>query len=45
MMDVKMMHMNALLTNRFFSNLAINPSCEKYRQAYEDCLNFGRLRA
>ena len=45
MMDVKMIHMNALLTNRIFSNLDINPSCQKYQQAYENSLNFGRLRA
>lgn len=45
MMDIKMQHMNALITNRIFSNLAIDPSCEKYQQTYEDCLNFGRLRA
>lgn len=43
--DVKMMHMNALLTNRIFSNLNIDPSCKKYQHAYENSLNFGRLRA
>ena len=45
MADIKIRHMNALLTNRIFSNLAINPNCEKYQQVYEDCLTFGRLRA
>ena len=45
MTDVKMMHMNELITHRIFSNLDINPSCEKYQQAYENSLNFGRLRA
>lgn len=30
MMDVKMMHMNELLTHKIFSNLAIDASCEKY---------------
>ncbi len=45
MADIKMMHMNELITHRIFSNLAIDPSCKKYQQAYEDCLNFGRLRA
>ena len=45
MADIKMRHMNELLTNRIFSNLAIEPSCEKYQQAYENSLTFGRLRA
>jgi hypothetical protein len=45
MMDIKMQHMNALIANRIFSNLEIDPSCEKYQQVYEECLNFGRLRA
>ena len=45
MMDVKMMHMNELITHRIFFNLDINPSCKKYQQAYENSLNFGRLRA
>ena len=45
MMDVKMRQMNKLITNLIFSNLAIDPSCKKYQTAYEQCLNFGRLRA
>jgi hypothetical protein len=45
MADIKMMHMNELITKRIFSNLDIDPSCKKYQQAYEDCLNFGRYRA
>ena len=45
MADIKMRHMNELLTDRIFSNLAIDPSCEKYQQAYENSINFGRLRA
>ena len=45
MADVKMIHMNELITNRIFSILAIDPSSEKYKQPYEDCLNFARYRA
>jgi hypothetical protein len=45
MMDVKMIHMNELITDRIFYNLDIDPSCEKYQRAYENSINFGRLRA
>ncbi|MEI6950856.1 transposase [Paraflavisolibacter sp. H34] len=45
MADVKMIHMNELIANRIFSILDVDPSSEKYQQAYENCLNFGRLRA
>jgi hypothetical protein len=45
MMDVKMRGMNELIAKRVFSILDIDPSCEKYHHAYQDCLNFGRLRA
>jgi hypothetical protein len=45
MMDIKMQHMNELLTKRIFHNLDIDPSCEKIKPLYEECLNFGRLRA
>jgi hypothetical protein len=45
MADVKMIHLNELITNRIFSILDIDPGCEKYKQPYEDCLNFARYRA
>lgn len=45
MADVKMMHMNKLITNRIFDTLALDPSEQKIKQLYDDCLNFGRLRA
>lgn len=45
MSDIKMYHMNQLITNRIFSNLEIDLSCKKIRAIYEECLNFGRLRA
>lgn len=44
MADVKMMHMNRLLTNRIFDNLNLKLSDKKIKHLYEDCLNFGRLR-
>jgi hypothetical protein len=45
MAEVKMLHMNELITNRIFSILDVDPSSEKFQQAFESCLNFGRLRA
>ncbi|MEI6950670.1 hypothetical protein V9K67_26030 [Paraflavisolibacter sp. H34] len=45
MADIKMIHMNELIANRIFSILDLDPSCEKYQQAFENCLSFGRLRA
>jgi hypothetical protein len=43
--DVKMMHMNKLLTQRIFDNLDLDLSERKIKHLYDDCLNFGRLRA
>ncbi len=45
MADIKMMHMNQLITKRIFSNLALNLNCRKIKRIYNQCLNFGRLRA
>jgi Transposase DDE domain len=45
MADIKMQQMNELFAQRIFHNLDINLNCEKYQQAYENALNFGRLRA
>jgi hypothetical protein len=45
MADIKMLHMNQLITKRIFSNLAIDLSCRKIKRIYNKCLNFGRLRA
>ena len=45
MADIKMMHMNQLITKRIFSNLALDLSCRKIKRIYDQCLNFGRLRA
>ncbi|MBA2761023.1 MAG: transposase [Segetibacter sp.] len=45
MADIKMWHMNQLITKRIFSNLDVDLSCEKIKRIYNQCLNFGRLRA
>ena len=45
MADIKMLHMNQLITKRIFSNLALDLSCKKIKNIYNQCLNFGRLRA
>ncbi|MBA4140195.1 MAG: transposase [Segetibacter sp.] len=45
MADIKMLHMNQLITKRIFSNLALDLSCKKIKRIYNQCLNFGRLRA
>lgn len=45
MLDVKMLHMNQLITNRIFINLDLDLSVKKIKRIYEQSLNFGRLRA
>jgi Transposase DDE domain. len=45
MADIKMLHMNHLITKRIFSNLAVDMNCRKIKRIYNQCLNFGRLRA
>ena len=45
MADIKMWHMNQLITNRIFENLDVDLSEKKIKQLYQECLNFGRLRA
>lgn len=45
MADIKIQHMNQLITNRIFTNLELNLSDGKIKQLYHQCLNFGRLRA
>ncbi len=45
MADIKMMHMNKLITNRIFSNLDLDLNSRKIKRIYDQCLNFGRLRA
>ncbi|MBD0376900.1 MAG: hypothetical protein ICV51_14875, partial [Flavisolibacter sp.] len=45
LVDVKRIHRNARITHRILYNLAMEPGCEKYQQAYENSIHFGRLRA
>lgn len=45
MADIKMLFMNQLITKRIFSNLAVDLNCKKIKRIYNQCLNFGRLRA
>src|SRR5215210_3115848 len=45
MADIKMLHMNQLITERIFSNLGLDLSCKKIKRIYNQCLNFGRMRA
>jgi hypothetical protein len=45
MADIKMLHMNQLMTERIFSNLGLDLSCRKIKRIYNQCLNFGRIRA
>jgi hypothetical protein len=45
MADIKMLHMNQLITNRIFDNLGLELNSRKIKQLYQQCLNFGRLRA
>jgi hypothetical protein len=45
MADIKMLHMNQLITDRIFENLNLDLNNKKIKQLYETSLNFGRLRA
>lgn len=45
MADIKMMHMNQLITTRIFENLKLELNSRKIKHLYDECLNFGRLRA
>jgi hypothetical protein len=45
MADIKMLYMNQLISKRIFLNLALDLSCRKIKHIYNQCLNFGRLRA
>lgn len=45
MADIKMWHMNQLITDRIFDNLELGLSERKIKQLYRQCLNFARLRA
>lgn len=44
MADIKMLHMNQLITKRIFSNLGVDLSCKKIKRIYDQCLKFGRIK-
>jgi hypothetical protein len=43
--NVKLLCTCHLFTQRIFHNLGLEPSCGKYQQAYQQCLNFQQLAA
>ena len=45
MLDVKTMYFNQYITDLIFSKLALDLSCKKIRQLYDECLSIGRLAA
>jgi len=45
MRNIKWMHYNKIMTERIFSNLALDLTCEKIKRLYYKCLDIGRLAA
>jgi len=45
MLDIKTLYFNQYITDLIFSKLALDLSCEKIRQLYDECLSIGRLAA
>lgn len=45
MADIKMLDINQLITKRIFSNLGLDLNGRKIKRIYNQCLNFGRIRA
>jgi hypothetical protein len=45
MLDIKTLYFNQYITDLIFSKLALDLSCEKMRQLYDECLSIGRLAA
>lgn len=45
MRNIKLMYYNKLMTETIFSNLALDLSCNKIKQLYNQCLNIGALAA
>ena len=43
--DIKRQKHNELLVNYIFVNLAVDLSCKKMKQLYQECTNFGRMAA
>lgn len=45
MRNIKLMYYNKIITERIFSNLALDLNCKKIKQLYHQCLNIGALAA
>ncbi len=45
MRNIKLMFYNKIMTERIFSNLALDLNCEKIKRIYYQCLDIGRLAA
>jgi hypothetical protein len=45
MRNIKLMFYNKIMTERIFSNLALNLNCKKIKRLYNQCLNIGTLAA
>jgi hypothetical protein len=45
MRNIKLMYYNKMMTERIFSNLALDLNCKKIKRLYQQCLEIGRLAA
>jgi hypothetical protein len=45
MRNIKLMYYNKIMTERIFSNLALDLNCKKIQRLYNQCLDIGRLAA
>ncbi len=45
MRNIKLMYYNKIMTERIFSNLALDLNCKKIKRLYYQCLDIGRLAA
>ena len=45
MRNIKLMYYNKIMTERIFSNLALDLNCKKIKQLYYQCLDIGALAA
>ncbi len=45
MRNIKLLYYNKIMTERIFSNLALNLNCKKIKRLYNQCLNIGALAA
>ncbi len=45
MRNIKLMYYNKIMTERIFSNLALDLNCKKIKRLYFQCLDIGALAA